>query len=190
MAGSIAEFKSSFTKDLARPNKFDVVINTPLVLTQYIGDVKNLTYRCENAQLPGRTFATMEQKIGSNPIEKYPYLTTYNDIDLTFIVDDDMKQKIFFDSWFELINPTYNFNYQYKSNYATTIVINQYDVQNQLTYSVTLFDAYPISMNQMDLDWASDGYHKLSVTFAYTYWQNNSLQALGMELVDAGISAV
>ena len=176
MAGSIAEFKSSFTKDLARPNKFDVVINTPLVLTQYIGDVKNLTYRCENAQLPGRTFATMEQKIGSNPIEKYPDLTTYNDIDLTFIVDDDMKQKIFFDSWFELINPTYNFNYQYKSNYATTIVINQYDVQNQLTYSVTLFDAYPISMNQMDLDWGNtDAVHKLSVTFAFTYWRNNSL---------------
>jgi hypothetical protein len=42
----------------------------------------------------------------------------------------------------------------------------------------------------MDLDWSSDGYHKLNVTFAYTYWQNNSLQALGMELVDAGINAV
>jgi hypothetical protein len=190
MAGSIAEFKSSFTKDLARPNKFDVVINTPLVLTQYIGDVKNLTYRCENAQLPGRTFATMEQKIGSNPIEKYPYLTTYNDIDLTFIVDDDMKQKIFFDSWFELINPTYNFNYQYKSNYATTIVINQYDVQNQLTYSVTLFDAYPISMNQMDLDWSSDQAHKLVVTFAYTRWQNNSLQSLLEGLLQQGLSSV
>ena len=42
----------------------------------------------------------------------------------------------------------------------------------------------------MDLDWAGDGYHKLNVTFAYTYWQNNSLQALGMQLVDYGINAV
>jgi hypothetical protein len=45
-------------------------------------------------------------------------------------------------------------------------------------------------MNQLDLNWNDDSYHKLSVTFAYTYWQNNSLQALGMELVDAGINAV
>jgi phage-related protein len=45
-------------------------------------------------------------------------------------------------------------------------------------------------MNQMDLDWSADGYHKLNVTFAYTYWQNNSLQALGMQLVDAGINAI
>ena len=190
MAGSINDFKSSFSKDLARPSRFDVNIPIPLTLLPYIRSSRNLNYRCENAQLPGRTFATMEQKIGSNPIEKYPYLTTYNDIDLTFIVDDDMKQKIFFDSWFELINPTYNFNYQYKSNYATTIVINQYDVQNQLTYSVTLFDAYPISMNQMDLDWSSDQAHKLVVTFAYTRWQNNSLQSLLEGLLQQGLSSV
>ena len=91
MAGSISEFKSTFVKDLARPSRFDVTIATPLILLPYIGDAKQLTYRCENAQLPGRTFATAEQKIGSNPIEKYPYLTTYNDIDLTFIVDDDIS---------------------------------------------------------------------------------------------------
>jgi hypothetical protein len=42
----------------------------------------------------------------------------------------------------------------------------------------------------MDLDWSGDGYHKLNVTFAYTYWQNNSIQALGMQFVDAGIAAV
>jgi hypothetical protein len=42
----------------------------------------------------------------------------------------------------------------------------------------------------MDLDWSGDGYHKLNVTFAYTYWQNNSIQALGMQFVDAGLAAV
>ena len=40
-------------------------------------------------------------------------------------------------------------------------------------------------MNQMDLDWSQEGAHKLSVTFAYTKWENNSLQAYGMQLVDA-----
>jgi len=45
-------------------------------------------------------------------------------------------------------------------------------------------------MNQLDLDWNGDGYHKLTVTFAYTYWKNNSLQALGMDLLDAGIENI
>jgi len=189
MAGNINEFKSSFTKDLARTNRFDVQIPIPLTLIPYVSSAKNLTYRCETAQLPGRTFATTEQKT-YGPIEKYPYLNTYGDLDLTFIVDDDMNQKVFFDAWMNYINPLYNNNMRYKGDYSTTIVINQYNVSNELTYSVNLIDAYPISINQMDLNWGDDGYHKISVTFAYTYWQNNSLQALGMELVDAGINSV
>jgi len=190
MAGSISEFKSSFKGDLARPNRFDVNIPVPLSLIQYIGNARQLNYRCEAAQLPSRTFATAEQKIGSNPTEKYPYHTTYNDLDLTFIVDSDMNQKVFMDAWMEYINPSYNYNFKYKEDYATTITINQYDVANELTYSINLYDAYPISMNQLDLDWSDDGYHKLTVTFAYTNWRNNSLQALGQEIIDAGISAI
>jgi hypothetical protein len=189
MAGSINEFKSSFRGDLARPNKFDVNVNIPLVLIPYVSGARSLVYRCENAQLPGRTLATTEQKT-YGPIEKFPYLTTYNDIDLTFIVDDDMQQKILFDAWLNFINPLYNNHIRYKQEYATILTINQYDVTNKLTYSINLYDAYPISMNQMDLDWSGDGYHKLNVTFAYTYWQNNSIQALGMQFVDAGLAAV
>jgi hypothetical protein len=190
MAGTINDFKASFKTDLARPSRFDVQINAPLALVPYMGDVRRLIYRCDSAQLPGRTFATAEQKIGSNPIEKFPYLTTYNDMDLTFIVDDDMKQKVFFDQWLELINPTLNFNYQYKQNYATIITVNQYDVTNKLSYSVDLYDAYPISMNQLDLDWSNEGFHKLSVTFAYTRWQNNSVQNLVQNILQQGLSTV
>jgi len=190
MAGSISEFKSTFSKDLARPSRFDVNIPVPLTLIPYVLSARTLTYRCENAQLPGRTFETVTQKIGSNPVEKFPSLTTFNDIDLTFIVDDDMSQKIFFDAWLNFINPQYNYNFRYKGDYATGITINQYDVTNTLSYSVTLIDAYPISMNQLDLDWSSDGTHKLSVNFAYTEWKNNSLQALGMEAIDAGLANV
>jgi hypothetical protein len=190
MASGINDFKSSFKTDLARPSRFDVQINAPLALVPYLGDVRRLIYRCESAQLPGRTFATAEQKIGSNPVEKFPYLTTYNDMDLTFIVDDDMKQKVFFDQWLELINPSLNFNYQYKQNYATIITVNQYDVTNKLSYSVDLYDAYPISINQLDLDWSSDGYHKLAVTFAYTRWQNNSVQNLVQNILQQGLSTV
>jgi hypothetical protein len=189
MAGSINEFKSSFTKDLARTNKFDVAIPVPLTLIPYVSSAKNLNYRCESAQLPGRTFATLEQKT-YGPVEKMPYLNTYTDIDLTFIIEDDMNQKIFFDAWMNYINPLYNNNFRYKGDYSTVLTVNQYDVTNQLAYSVNLYDAYPVSVNQMDLDWSNEAYHKLTVTFAYTYWLNNSLQALGMELVDAGINAV
>lgn len=186
---TISEFKSSFSGDLARTNRFDVEIPIPLTLLPYLKTAKTLKYRCEVANLPGKSLSTTEQKI-YGPVEKFPYLTTYNDIDLTFIVDEDMSQKFLFDGWMNYINPTYNNNMRYKDNYATTLTINQYNTSNERTYTVSLLDAYPISMNQLDLDWNGDGYHKLTVTFAYTYWKNLSLQGLGMDLLDAGLDSI
>lgn len=174
MSVNINSFKNSFKGDLARPSRFEVLLSPPLILYAYIGDVRNITYRCESAQLPGRTLATTEQKT-YGPIEKFPYLTTYTDIDLTFIVDDVMSQKKFFDTWLELINPSNTNNMRYKEEYATDLKVTQYDVTGQPSYRVTMYDAYPISVNQLDLDWSSDSYHKLTVTFAYTYWENNIL---------------
>jgi hypothetical protein len=190
MAGTINDFKSSFKADVARPSRFDVNIPVPLVLVPYLNTSRNLTFRCEAAQLPSRTFTTTEQRFGSNPVQKTPYHSSYNDLELTFIVSDDMSEKIFFDAWMEYINPTYSYDFNFKEEYTTTLVINQYDVMNKLSYSINLVDAYPISMNQLDLDWSSNENHKLIVTFAYTHWQNNSIQALGSSLLQYGISQV
>lgn len=178
MAGSIASFKSSFNTDLARANRFDVTITPPLTLWSIIPvSSKQLSYRCEVSQLPGRTLATTDRKT-YGPVEKVPYLSTYNDIDLTFMIDGDMGQKFLFDAWLNLVNPKTTNNFNYKSDYASRLLINQYDLQNKLVYSAELFDAYPISMNQLDLDWSSDSVHKLTVTFAYTKWQNNTISEI------------
>jgi hypothetical protein len=138
MAGNINEFKASFTTDLAKPSKFDVTIPVPLALATYITTGRNLSMRCESVDMPGRTFATTDRKMGSAPVEKIPYQTTYGESTFTFIVSDNMNEKIFFDAWMELINPTTDFNFQYKANYAVDVSINQYDVTNNLTYATAI----------------------------------------------------
>lgn len=188
MAGSIADFKASFNTDIARPSRFDVEIPIPVGLIPYRGTARRMSMRCENAELPGRTIATMNQKIYGVE-EKFPYQSTFGDIALTFIVGDDMKEKLLFDAWMNWINPTINYNLKYKADYASTLRINQYDLQNKVSYSVDLIDAYPISMNSMNLDWSSDSHHRLIVVFAYTSWRNNSLENLTMELIENSLAA-
>lgn len=186
MAGSIADFKSSFKNDLARPNRFDVEIPIPLGIIPFIGSVdsaRRLKMRCENAELPGRTISTMSMKIYGAE-EKYPYQTIFNDLSLTFIVGDDMEEKKIFDTWINWINPTTNYNFKYKSDYAVPLRINQYTVSNEISYSVILLDAYPIAINDLSLDWSSDGYHKLTVTFAYTSWRNTTVGYAAMDLFE------
>jgi len=190
MAGNLNQFKSSFYTEVARPARFDVTIPVPIVLSPYVTAGRNLSFRCENAEMPGRTFETTERKIGSAPVEKMPYHTTYNEITMTFIVGDDMKEKIFFDAWQELVNPSSNFNFQYKANYAVDISVNQYSSTNNLSYAAVLREAFPIAVNQLDMDWSNEGYHKLAVVFAYTQWQNNTVQSLGQSFVQAATTGL
>jgi hypothetical protein len=188
MPGSISDFRASFKQEAARPSRFDVIIPIPVSLAFYISSARNLTYRCESAQLPGRVFETADKKMGSAPKERFPYLTNYEDATFTFILSGDMNEKIFFDAWMELMNPTTDFNFQYKSNYAVDITVNQYDAQNKLTYAGVLQEAFPIDVNQLELDWSrKDDYHKLTVVFAYRQWQNSTVSSL---LTNVGTSAV
>jgi hypothetical protein len=189
MPGNLNDFKASFKTDIARANKFDVSFPVPLTLILYRNISQRLTLRCESAELPGRSLATTEQKI-YNISEKFPYQTTYNDANFTFLVSDDMAEKEFFDSWLEFINPSTNFNFKYKGDYSTTVSVNQYDVQNKKTYSVDLIEAYPVAVNQMSLDWASDSLHKLTVTFAYSYSRVNSLTTSLKTAVTSGIGGL
>ena len=177
---NISNFINSFAKtDLARPSKFDVEITLPNKLTEVFSWPKRnnmervLTFRCETTQLPGKTFSTVEQKFGTNPIEKHAAMPVFNDIDMTFIVSDTMNEKYFFDAWFDWIyGASQGPDFKYKSFYvAPSIKINQYDLYNQKSYIVELGDAFPVSMNQMDLKWNTDDFHKLTVTFSYTRWK-------------------
>jgi hypothetical protein len=189
MPGSIADFKASFSKDLARSNKFDVYIPIPLGMVPFIGTSRQLSFRCESAQLPGRNLDTTQMKIYGVQ-ESFPTQTTYDNLTLTFLVGDDMKEKIFFDSWLNWIQPTLTFDTKYKEDYSVLLRINQYNVENKLSMSVDLIDAFPIAVNQLDLDWSSDSVHKLSVTFAYTMWRNNDVNSLAMEFLEYNIGQV
>ena len=190
MAGNINEFKSSFKTDVARPSRFDVNIPVPIALATYITTGRNLSMRCESVDMPGRAFATTEKKMGSAPIQKFPYQTNYTESTFTFIVSDDMNEKIFFDAWMELINPTTDFNFQYKANYAVDVSINQYDVTGNLTYAAVLKEAFPLAINQLDMEWSSDGYHKMAIVFAYTQWNNNTVSALGQSFKNAALNGL
>jgi hypothetical protein len=102
-----------------------------------------------------------------------------------------MNEKKFFDAWLDWINPSNgSMNMKYKTEYAVPITIYQYDMRNKISYSVQLLDAFPVSTNGMNLDWSSDGAHKLTVTFAYTRWRNNSLEAQALEFFDTTLATV
>ena len=129
-----------------------------------------LALQCESAELPGRTLATADVKI-YGPVFKVPYQTQYGDTTLTFLCTNDFYERKLFDRWMDAIMPSDTNNLRYpKSNtsrYMTNIKIIQYDEFIKQIYAVELIDAFPIGVAPQALSWSEEGFHRLSIQFAY-----------------------
>jgi hypothetical protein len=129
-----------------------------------------LSLQCEAAELPGRTLQTADVKI-YGPIFKVPYQTMYADTTLTFVCTNDFFERKLFDRWMEAIMPSDTNNLRFPkgevSRYMTNIKIIQYDDFIKQIYAVELLDAFPIGVAPQTLSWSEDGFHRLSIQFAY-----------------------
>ena len=171
----------------AKSNRFEVVIPIPgalsgtvsnsliekiLNLPQSAAVSRYLTLQCETAELPGKTLQTADVKI-YGPIFKVPYNVQYTDMNLTFICTNDFYERKLFDQWLETISPNDTYNMRFpKGNspftgYMTKITVIQYDDVVKQIYAVDLIDAFPIGVAAQPLSWAEEGFHRVSVQFAY-----------------------
>jgi hypothetical protein len=129
-----------------------------------------LALQCETAELPGRTTATADVKI-YGPTFKVPYQTQYTDTSLTFLCTNDFYERKLFDRWMECIHPSDTNNLRFPkgstSRYLTNIKIIQYDEFIKRIFAVELIDAFPIGIAPQALNWGEEGFHRLSIQFAY-----------------------
>ena len=129
-----------------------------------------LALQCESAELPGKTFQTADVKI-YGPTFKVPYQTMYGDTTLTFLCTNEFYERKLFERWMEAIHPTDTNNMRFakgaQSRYMTNIKIIQYDDFIKQIHAVEMIDAFPIGIASQALNWGEDGFHRLSIQFAY-----------------------
>lgn len=187
---NINSFISSFNNtEFSRAANFDVVIAFPQALTNKLNFItavprlNDMVFRCEASELPAKTFSLIEQKT-YGPVRFFPVQNAFDRINLRFICSDDMFEKIVFDEWMSVISMSpynndaadYNFDFEYRDNYQTTIKIQQKDVTGKIAYEVRLFEAYPVTMQPVNLSWDSvNTVNKIDVVFSYRFWKNFKL---------------
>lgn len=126
--------------------------------------------QCETAQLPGKVLQTADVKI-YGPTFKVPYQKQFDNATLGFLCTNDFYERKLFDQWIDAIMPSSTNNLRYarddETRYLTNIKIIQYDDFIKQIYAVELIDAFPIAVASQDLSWSDDGFHRLSIQFAY-----------------------
>jgi len=138
------------------------------VVSKSIGE--RLEIFCKKAELPGVQFSVDEIRYYGEPF-KFPYMPVYTDLSLSFYVGSDMAERKFWDAWMFSIMDPYSHDFNYITEYSVDIVIDQYNELDESVYQIKLFDAYPISISQMDVSYDDDNrVHECTVTCAYKRW--------------------
>ena len=156
-----------------------------------------LALQCESAELPGRTILTQDAKV-YGPTYKVPYQSQYNEITLTFLCTNEFWERKLFDRWLEAIMPSDTNNLRFpkgSQTYMTPIKVIQYDDFIKQIYAVELIDAFPIGVSAQPLSWSEDGFHRLSVQFAYqrykpVYTGSYDIAAAAAALFGVGLAKI
>lgn len=194
MAG-IEELKSKLISKggMAMSNQFLVELPT----LRYSGegnavkgmDARTLNILCKEVNLPGKQVMSLDHTVGLFQ-EKIANGFAVEDVTMTFYVPNDYGPKKYFDAWrTAIVGEGKNGIVGYKNDYTHDIVIRQLkkpiarfgfdlgpldinlDVLGKSIYSVKLLDAFPTSLNAIQLSNDQDQIVEFSVQFSYTNWE-------------------
>ncbi len=187
---AIASVKLGF----ARPNNF-------LVTLPDIGGPsgRELNVLCRSVTLPGKQVLTVDRRIGME-FQKIAYGYAVDDVSMTFYCMNDYGVRKYFDAWRDLTVGEELGELRYKQDYARSVTIHQLrkplvglskalgplraniGIGGGSVYSVELREAFPTTMNAIELNNDLDGLVELTVQLSYTNWhaaeaQQNFLNA-------------
>ena len=195
---SLASSKLGF----ARSNQFLVELPTSFNAGGFLGALTtlftsgnmgggNLNLLCSSATLPGKQILTVDRRTGMQ-FEKVAYGYAVEDVSLTFIALNDYGTRKYFDEWRAAVINETGQTVGYKRDYAKPVKIHQLrkpikslgtsigpinidiGLGGGTVYSVELIDAFPTTINAVELNNELDGLVQINVQLSYTNWQRAS----------------
>lgn len=176
-APSLSNFASELrTRNIARPNLYHVEILPP----GSTESSKLVSMWCSSAQTPQVDILTNDAYLDNGTRRKYAYDVEYQNLVLSFFIDQEYNVKKFFDDWnFKIIKNKRNFNFpdKYTSDALKLFILNQNDED---TYSYQYNRIYPKTIQSVELSYANGTtYSTLSVEFVYETFYTASYAANG-----------
>lgn len=202
----ISGFRSTINtlNGVQKPNHFYVTIPNPPMMMGEIGPII-LPFLTESASIPGVSLATSEiRRHGYGVSEKKPYAPIFVDQQMTFLGDASGVVHKFFYQWMNGIvkfdghvnglrgfSSLSSFEVEYKKQYAVDITITAIDEVDRKIMEVKLFEAFPIAMGDIALNWSdTDSYVRLPITFTYKNWKRTDINLNIDEILGEDMSPV
>jgi len=148
----------------------------------------DLNLLCASATLPGKQILTHDRRIGME-FQKVAYGYAVDDVSLSFYALNDYGTRKYFDSWRSVVLNENGNIAGYKKDYAKDVKIHQLrkpikniggglgpikvnlGIGGGTVYSVRLKDAFPTTIQAIELNNEMDGLVQVNVQLSYTNWE-------------------
>jgi hypothetical protein len=141
---------------------------------------------CSAIEMPDREIVVKEVRHGNKPARKIAYDFKSGNISATFYADKFMRERSYFELWQKsAVSTSTSFNVNYYDNYVTDLNIFQLGQyasrqdRDDITYGVSLIDAFPVSIAKVDYSADANTVQTVSVDFSFRYWINYFIDKSG-----------
>ena len=163
----------------AQPNRYEVLIFPPAgrkngADSEHIvrTDPREVSLRCESVTLPGRNLSSTPDTNIHGPLREVVNNVNYADsVTMVFQASTDLRERVLFEKWqYTAFNPK-TWNVGYYRDYVGSVFIYLLDKQDQRKYGLKLWEAFPKSITQTELSYASNNeLIKISIDMNFRYW--------------------
>jgi len=169
----VSEFVSEISKHgLTRANRYEIVMSAPSMkhlVTQ--GDNRaiqnSLRYRVASVSLPSKSLATTETKI-YGPVRKAPYTTTYEDLNFSIYLSENLSERSFFEDWMHYVIDYDTNRIRYFSDYSTSdLQLLTFGEDGRMTQKFIFEGAFPISIGEVQYAYANEEPAQIQIGMAY-----------------------
>ena len=187
-------------QNLLKSSKFAIRIPSLPEVVDLSGELnissQEFTFLCDSIEFPGQTLTTTEHRIPGRFKMKNAYQRDMNEVTLTFYHNTKLPIYKIFSDWIRNISPTSTNNeyfddyvcseiqlFQFEDTVGDRGLFSTFEEFTNLTaagiagratsksFTVKLFNAYPLNFASMPSNWADDGFQKITVTFFYESYE-------------------
>ena len=171
---NINDFKAKLSGGGARTNQYKVIMPFP-GYAQVGGEIEDLAFLCQAAELPGMEIAKIEVAFRGRAI-KIAGDRTIADWTIKVINDTNFKLRNAFERWMNGINNmTDNEGLTNPVDYQVDAFVDQLDRNGTTIKSYTLRGVFPTTFDPITLDYAAKTeLSETSVTLAFQYFESNT----------------
>jgi len=139
---------------------------------------------CRSVNMPGRSIETVPIQ-HNGPPRNIAIDHTYGTITARFYSDQYLRERQFFELWQRCAVNLQSHNVNYYDNYVADMNIYQLggfhlkNSRDDKTYACHMYDAFPVTIGDINYSYDNNNIVEFDVTFQYRYWVNFYLDKQG-----------